>query len=460
MTVVYEINTAVWLTELGGVGLGEVPAQVWDAIAAPGIDAVWLMGVWERSPAGRTIALRNEDLVASFRAALPDLRDDDVFGSPYCVRDYVVDDRLGGPDGLAAARRALAARGVKLILDYVPNHVAPDHRWLTEHPEYLMPGDGIVVGDHGFALGRDPFFPPWPDVVQLDAFSPGLRSAAAETLTSIGAQCDGVRCDMAMLFLNDVFARTWNLPAPAEEFWPEVIGRVRADHPDMLFLAEAYWGTEPALLAQGFDHCYDKTLYDHLVHADPRAVRVHLGSAGTGTVRFLENHDEPRAAAVLPEGQERAAAIATATLPGVTLWHEGQFTGRRVHVPVFLSRRPDEPPSESLRGFYAGLLAAVDRRGEWQLLACEGWPDNPSAEQLLAWSWTASDVRQLVVVNYADAPAQGRVRPAWGDLAGTSWTLRERLSDTEYVRDGDTLTSDGLYVALPGWGFHWLTVSR
>ena len=138
--VVYEVNTWVWLGEVGAragrrVGLGSVPAAEWDALARWGPDAVWLMGVWERSPAGRRIALSDDALVRSFRAALPDVDlERDVPGSPYCVRRYTVDARLGGPEGLAAARAELARRGIRLVLDLVPNHVAPDHPWVREHP--------------------------------------------------------------------------------------------------------------------------------------------------------------------------------------------------------------------------------------------------------------------------------------------------------------------------------------
>src|SRR5271165_4127287 len=133
----YEINAWVWLSDLSRkhgnpVDLSSVPSAQWDAIAAYGFDAVWLMGVWERSPAGIAIANRNESLLADFRRALPDFRAADNVGSPYCVRRYVVDQHLGGPRGLAVARKELAARGMRLVLDFVPNHVAPDHPWVSE----------------------------------------------------------------------------------------------------------------------------------------------------------------------------------------------------------------------------------------------------------------------------------------------------------------------------------------
>ncbi|MGW1748935.1 alpha-amylase [Streptomyces sp. NPDC002092] len=479
MTVIHEINTLVWLGELSGrygrrVTLGEVPAEVWDEVSLPGIDTVWLMGVWERSPAGLAIALRDESLLASFRQALPDLTEADIAGSAYCVRNYVVDASLGGPDGLAEARAQLAARGVRLILDYVPNHVAPDHPWLTEHPERLIQGTRedlerspeafLDVGGRIYANGRDPYFAPWPDVVQLNAFSDDLRTAAVDTLVSIGDQADGVRCDMAMLLMNDVFAKTWGDragPLPADDFWPYVVPRVRAHHPGLLFVAEAYWDLEWALQQQGFDHCYDKRLYDRLLHEDAESTRAHLQADLTyqhGLVRFLENHDEPRAAATLPGAQERAAAVTIATLPGATLWHEGQFDGRKVRPPVFLARRPQEPPDEQLRTFYGRLLPAATavREGDWRLLATTGWPDNDTHRNLLAWSWTGPGTRHLVIVNYSDTPSQGQVPLPWPDLTGH---LTDLLTGQTYDRYGDQLLTPGLFVDLPAWHAHVLSVT-
>ncbi|HZE05857.1 MAG TPA: alpha-amylase family glycosyl hydrolase, partial [Solirubrobacteraceae bacterium] len=307
----YEINTAVWLRRLGAerggpaLTLDEVPAPVWDQLARLPVDAVWLMGVWRRSPAGLAIALADPNLDAGNRAAVPDLHPEDVIGSPYCVRQYVVDERFGGPAGLAAARRELADRGLGLILDYVPNHVAPDHPWLTDRPECLMPGTEEDLARHPEAFietpagvvarGRDPYFPPWPDVVQLNAFSPELRQAVVETVADIASQCDGVRCDMAMLMTNEVFARTWGErggPVPAADYWPTVLRQVKASHPDMVFIAEAYWDMEWTLAQQGFDLCYDKRLYDRLVHEPAESVRGHLQANSDyqeRLVRFIEN---------------------------------------------------------------------------------------------------------------------------------------------------------------------------
>jgi hypothetical protein len=328
-----------------------------------------------------------------------------------------------------------------------------------------VPGDpddpvgSLQTGAGWVARGRDPYFPPWPDVVQLNAFAPALRAAVADTLRDLAAQCDGLRCDMAMLMCNEVFARTWGGAPPAEEYWPPLIARVKAAHPDFVFIAEAYWDMEWTLQQQGFDYCYDKRLYDRLAHEDAAAVRGHV-QAGADyqerLLRFIENHDEPRAAATFGPGRERAAAVAFATLQGARLFHDGQLDGHRTRIPVFLGRGPDEPPDADLRAFYGRLLRAVAesglRDGEWQLCDCTGWPDNDSYRRLVAWGWP----RELVVVNLSDAPAQSRVRLPWGDVAGRTWELSDRLSGERFTRDGDELAAEGLFVALDGWGAHFL----
>jgi hypothetical protein len=466
--LVHEIFTWVWLHDVSvragrAVTLADVPDEVWDGVAGSGVDAVWLMGVWERSPAGAAIARTHPAMSAAQREALPDLTDDDVVGSAYCIRNYRVDDRLGGEAGLVAAREELASRGVGLVLDFVPNHVAPDHPWVDEHREFF-----VRESDGSIALGRDPYFPPWPEVLQLDASLPEVRRAAADVVTSIAERCDGVRCDMAMLVLDDVFVRTWRdralggrSPDGGRGYWPTVIGAVRAGYPDFAFWAEAYWDLESVLVDQGFDACYDKRLYDRLVHREPAAaMREHLrADAGyqAHTVRFAENHDEPRLAAVMPPPVDRAAAVVALTLPGVALLHEGQADGRKVRVPVTLARRPSERPDTELAEWYGQLMAAVGggmRRGTWSLVDVEGWQDNRSCEHLVAWTWTSPDASHLVVVNLSDTTADGVVRlPSAPDGAVV---MVDGLSGDRFERDGETIRRDGLYVSLPSGGVHIL----
>ncbi len=474
--VIYEINTWVWLGDLGRkhqrpVNLATVPEEEWNAIAAQGFDAVWFMGVWERSPAGISISMGNAGLLEDFSRALPDFGARDNVGSPYCVRGYVVDEHLGGRAGLAAARRMLSQRGLRLILDFVPNHVAPDHPWVTAHPEYFVQGSAedagkdpasfVVANGKVFACGRDPYFPAWPDVLQLNAFQPALRQAVIETVVDIAGQCDGIRCDMAMLMLNDIFARTWGACAgaiPADEYWTTVISAVKAKHPQFRFIAEAYWDLEWELQQKGFDFCYDKKLYDRMEHDSPESVRLHLladSSYQDKMIRFIENHDEPRAAATFPDGKGRAAAVALLTLTGARLLHEGQFEGRKVRLPVFLGRRPEEPVDRELVAFYANLLKAthrnVFRNGDWRLCERSGWADNQSCRNILAWCWALGDERWLAVINYRQEASQASVRVPWDELRGKQWRLKDALSDESYERSGSDMRDAGLYVDLGPW---------
>ncbi|MCW2524771.1 MAG: 1,4-alpha-glucan-branching enzyme [Frankiales bacterium] len=478
--VVYEINTAVWLDGLSGSAcprrtLADVTSDEWDTVALDGVDAIWLMGVWERSPVGRVLALANGELLESFRDALPDVSDSDIIGSPYCVRRYQVDPELGGEAGLAAARAALSERGKRLVLDYVPNHVAPDHPWVTEHPDRFVlggpddldrdPTAWLSVGNEVIAHGRDPFFPAWPDVVQLNAFSAATRLATAQTLSEIAQRCDGIRCDMAMLVTNDIFRSTWSAyagPGPEAEFWPQIIGELRRQHPDVVLFAETYWDLEAELQQQGFDFCYDKRLYDRLLATDATAVRAHLGADlgyQSRLLRFLENHDEPRVASRISPEIERACAVSVATLPGAKLWHEGQFEGRKVRPPVFLRRRPDEPADVLLADWYRWLIALVEHRqltsGSWRLLEVTGWPDNQSCRDVLAWAWVSSgpdgDARYVVLVNLSAHPAQGLLALPWPDLAGQVVRLDDLAGGPAYERSGDEFLAPGVYVALAPW---------
>ena len=472
--VIYEINTWVWLGELSRrygrqIHLGIVPAREWDALAGMGIDALWFMGVWERSPASIRISAQNEGLIADFKGALPDFSPNDNVGSPYCVRSYIVDVHLGGSDGLMEARRMLAERKIRLILDFVPNHIATDHAWVTEHPEYFIqgdledfrrdPGSFMLAENRVFACGRDPYYPAWQDVLQLNAFHPEARQAMIETVLNIAGQCDGIRCDMAMLMMNSVFAQTWGPRAgsePAQEFWPELIRAVRKKYPDFLFIAEVYWDLEWQLQQQGFDFCYDKRLYDRLEHENAESVRLHLcaeRSYQDKLIRFIENHDEPRAAKAFSSKKAFAAAVTVATIPGARLFHEGQFEGRRIRIPVFLERRPVESLDPDVKAFYGRLLEILGsdclRNGQWRLCERIGRPDPASDEELVAWGWKDGGERYLIVVNLSDKAARGQVRPAWNNPTGGPWT--DLFTGNVHEIKGDELSVD-----LPAWGFHIL----
>ena len=264
---------------------------------------------------------------------------------------------------------SLHARGMRLVVDFISNHTGFDHRWMAEHPDrYVSAPADVAAADpsafHAFELpsgerrfvacGRDPYFAPWTDVAQLDYFNADTRAAMVEELRTIARHADGARCDMAMLELNEVFGRTWASllrgGPPATEFWSDA----RAAVPGFTLIAEVYWDLEWALQQLGFDFTYDKRLYDRLVHDAPRDVRMHLAADAAfqrRSARFIENHDEPRCAVAFGD-RARAAAVAVGTLPGLRFYHDGQFEGRRVRLPVQLGVMPEEPVDAELQTFY------------------------------------------------------------------------------------------------------------
>ncbi|MAS37586.1 MAG: alpha-amylase [Anaerolineaceae bacterium] len=489
--VIYEINTWVWLTTLSEhyqrtITLENVPDEILDELVTYGLDAVWLMGVWARSP--KSVGLCRQ-YVHEYRPALPDATQDDVVGSPYAVWDYQVDSHLGGRDALAALRQRLRDRGLQLVLDFVPNHVALDHPWVKSNPGYLIqgnandlkrrPSDFYEAEDFWgrkviIAHGRDPYFPGWADTAQVNAFSPAFRIAARETLLDIASQCDGLRCDMAMLLVNRIFRQTWygyydETVAPQTEFWHDMIPAIRAQHPDFKFIGEVYWNMEFEMQQLGFDMTYDKMLYDRLVSGSPREVRIHLVAEfeyQRKLVRFIENHDEPRAYTSLGPNKIRPALALAATLPGATLLHDGQMTGRKAKLPVQIGRQPKEPVDPDLKAFSLRLLAEmrapIYQKGKWRLFNLfPAWSNSHTYDNLVAHGWWQGDDYRLVVVNLTDVQSQAVVNLSlWPGIAGKRWRLSDVLNGDTYIREGDTMLRPGLYVELGPYQSHILRFDR
>jgi glycosidase len=474
----FQINTRVWLTALAGelgrpATLDDIPDAALDSLARMGFDWVWLLSVWQTGAAGQQASRSNPEWRHEFEQTLPDLREEDIAGSGFAITGYSVHTRLGGDAALARLRNRLRDRHLKLMLDFVPNHTALDHPWVQLDPEYYISGTQANLerephnytrapragGDVILAHGRDPFFPGWPDTLQLDYSNPTTQGAMLAALQKIAGQCDGVRCDMAMLVLPEVFERTWGRrPQP---FWPRVIRSVR-EQSDFCFMAEVYWDLEWTLQQDGFNYTYDKRLYDRLRDGHARPVREHFFGGldfQNRLARFLENHDEPRAAATFGPPVHEAAAVITFLSPGLRFFHQGQFEGRVKRISPHLVRAPSEAPNESLRQFYDRLLSVLRRpalrEGDWRVLECvPAWDGNWTWDSFVAFAWQGASDRVLVAVNYADHQSQCRVRLPLDGVDGRSVRFTDVMGSAVYDRADMDLAAHGLYLDLPPWGYH------
>ena len=220
---------------------------------------------------------------------------------------------------------------------------------------------------------------------------------------------------------------------------------------------------------QGFDYAYDKRLYDRLRDGHARPVREHLHAGldyQNKLARFLENHDEPRAAATFSADVHEAAAIVTFLSPGLRFFHQGQFEGRTKHISPHLVRGPHEAIDGRLARFYERLLAALRkpavRQGNWKLLDCtSAWESNWTSDCFLAFAWHGSDDERLVAtVNYAPNQSQCYVRLPFTDLGGTQWRFEDVMVDASYQRDGDDLAARGLYLDEPPWRARVFSLTR
>ena len=479
--LVYEINARCWLRGAAGPAaplrpLDAAPAGEWDRLRDLGFTHVWLMGVWDTGARGTELNRQAPRLCEAGAGLLGDFQLSDIEGSPFAIRAYEVPAELGGRRGLERFREMLDARGMALILDFVPNHTALDHPWVRARPDWYVsspeerPGTfrcDTSGGPRWIAHGRDPFFPPWVDTAQLDLRNPEARAAVAGELSRVLEQCDGVRCDLAMLALNDVFERSWKefppaRPAPEREFWAETVEAVGRTRPEGLLLAEAYWDLEARMLELGFDYTYDKRLYDHLVSRDPVSAARHLRALTPGFIsrgaHFLENHDEARVASLLSWAEHQAAALVVLGLPGLRLVHEGQMEGARGRLPVQLARRPAEPVCPETAAWYERVLHAMQTtavgtgRGE-VLLARPAWAGNESwaGFVLVQWQGRAGEY-DLVVANLSDHAGQCYAPLSVSGLAERHWRMQDLLGDQVFERRGDDLAREGLYLDLPGHG--------
>lgn len=485
--ILYEVSTRPWLYGLSQKygrtiqKLTDIPMVEFENLKSLGVDIVWLMGVWSLGAYGMA---RSTDvsLRQGYGGILPSYQFADIIGSPYAVVSYVVNPQLGTDQDLIGLRAKLNSMGLKLGLDFVPNHAAVDAPEVSSQPSLFIqatqgsspPFDPTAYLPSGIANGKDPYGSPWTDTAQWNYWNSATRQLMTKNLMKVASMADLIRCDMSMLLLNDVIAQTWGsqlaswgYSRPATEFWADAISAVKASHPSTLFLAEVYWGLEAKLQSLGFDFTYDKSPYDMLGQNHNTQLKQWLAQTPEQNyehgAHFVENHDEPRAVAFFGSPQRAMAAAAVLfTLPGMRFNFDGQWQGFANRLEVHLRRATAEATNMQVQNWYAKfmqILSASDvfKRGNWTLLSAAGG----QANDLFAWSWSYRDPKsmtlekRLCVVNYSgDSPAGGIVVVPDAVAAGGSGdqlTITELFSGQSYQRSAGAMRTTGLTVVVDAW---------
>ncbi len=435
-----EINTRLWLNQLRkkyseDITLSTVPEEELLKIKHLGFDIIWLMGVWAPSPASALIAKKDPEILEAAKEIIPKFNKDKIGASPYSIFEYKLNSHLGFEWEIKALKERLNALGIGLFLDFVSNHLSKDNSLISEHPDYFVnvgaedyaahPEQFFEIEAGGekkyIAYGRDPNFPPWTDTAQLNFFNSDAQEKVLQILMDIADISDGVRCDMVMLTLNEIYEGTWGwllnkdgVKKPDKEFWAQAIKKVKKKYPKFVFIAEVYWGLEWRFQKMGFDYTYDKVIYDRLKGEDCDNIRGHLRAEKLyqkRSVRFIDNHDETSSIESFGREKAKAAAIIMSTIKGLRFYQDEQLDGELVKVPV-QAINYDRPVDPTIRKFYEKLLKIVDHPafhgGEWSLLEVgEFHPENKTNINILSWSWSQMRTVKIVVVNYSEETASG-----------------------------------------------------
>ena len=481
---IYEINSRVWIRRFQStnnlLSISNLPEEYWERLAKLGINYIWLMGVWETIPASVEKYCFTEVLMQEYTKALPSWNKTDVIGSPYAINNYKLNSILGVHEELLGLKRQLNEIGLKLVLDFIPNHFHADTTLLQSNPGIFLQADEELYrvdpltfynsskSDKYFAHGKDPNFAAWQDTVQVNYFNDSAREFMTNILMELTNVCDGLRCDMAMLPFNTIFEKTWSgvierkgLQKPKEEFWETAIKRVKRIRKDFVFIAEVYWNMEWTLQQQGFDFTYDKSLYERLKKQNAGSVNAHLNAEleyQAKSVRFIENHDEQRAIQTFGKEKSKAASVIISTIPGMHFYHDGQFEGKSVKLPVQLGKEPDEYADKDLLDFYTRLLTTMNsvdtNEYEWKLLEClPAGQGDYSYTNFIAHQWKSELNVFVVVCNYSDSKSYCRLKLDC-TFDENEIVLFDKLNDEQYVRTKAELTDQGLFIALHPFHSH------
>jgi len=385
-------NTYVWLDQLAKEyhrqvsRLDQVPDEELDKLVRWGFTGLWLIGLWERSPASQRIKQRcgNPDAVSS----------------AYSLYDYAIANDLGGEEAFSNLRHRAWQRGIRLAADMVPNHVGIYSKWIVEHPNWFIALDhspfptytfdgenlshdervGVYLEDHYYSRndaavafkridhwsgsekyiyhGNDGTAMPWNDTAQLNFLDPEVREAVIQTILHVARKFPIIRFDAAMTLAKKHFQRLWfpepgaggDIPSRAEfgmtrsqfdkampqEFWREVVERVAQEIPDTLLLAEAFWMMEGYFVRTLGMHRVYNSAFMHMLRDEKNAEYRQLikntlefdPQILKRYVNFINNPDEETAIAQFGS-DDKYFGVCTmmATMPGLPMFGHGQVEG-------------------------------------------------------------------------------------------------------------------------------------
>ena len=468
--ILYEISTRPWLYELSQKygktisKIKDIPTQEFDNLKNKGIEIVWMMGVWKLGTYGLQF-----DQQSDYSSVLPGWTKDDVIGSPYAITEYTCNPDIGTDSDLTWLKKELNNRGMKLMLDFVPNHSAVDAPTASSNPKLYMRApkgvsDSKRYTNSGLAYGKDPYFDPWRDVIQWNYWEYETRKLMKDNLLTVLKYADGARCDMAHLVLNDVFGKTWatelnawGYQRPSDEFWAYAFKEVKQKYPKAILLAEVYEDWEIDLLHKlGFTYTYDKVLLDKLegsAYDVNDFIHYKTESYWGHAAHFVENHDENRAVYNMGGNIEKAKAAGTiaATLGGMIFFNHGQWYGYKNKLDVHLRRGASESINTNVQKYYDKLLKiltdpAFKSANYYFVYNMSG----DRASDFIAYIREQDSSHYLIVVNYQQNYGCAEV-PIYNIAGSGIVKVKEMISNIEYSRNADTMRGVGLTVCLSGF---------
>ena len=466
---IYQINIRPWLYELSKKydrnisKLVEIPLEEFDILEQNGVDIVWMMGIWKLGEYGLEF-----DKNGSYDGVLSDWTPEDVIGSPFAITEYVCNPELGTDDDITWLKRQLNSRGMKLMLDFLPNHSAADcPRVDTDRYMYIRAPGGMTdetrYNEKGIAYGSDINHFAWKDVVQFNIWQDKTIEVLTDDLKRIMKLADAVICEVAYLVLNKVFEDAWypellafNYTKPEREFWSYAIEEAKKVNEEGLFLAQTYYGQYiPDLLEVGFDYVHDKPLLDKLIMKRDDVVdyiKDKTSNDWDHVCHFVENHDEQRIVFHTEGNYHKAMAAGTiaATIGGMISVNHGQWEGKRNKLDVHLRRANEEEDNIEVKRYYEKLnqilLEPAFRSSNYYYVE---HMTGERRKDFIAYTKEEGNNHYLVVVNYSDKKGCANV-PIY-DIKGYRYCLiHEALNDIEYIKTIKEV-QEGMQVCLDAW---------